>query len=589
MRKPCLPVRSTMVSNLVLLVAALVGTLYWSPGVLHSTVSAQTTVTAVNAASFDPGRVLTPDSIGAAFGTFVTQGNQTFTAATQPLPTTLGGVNVKVGNVDAPLFFVGLQQINFAVPTGLPDNPTTSIVVTNSDGTTRTGSIVVLRGAPGVFTALSNGTGSAAAVTTFDGAVFQSVANGDGSLRDVDPGTAQRPNILVLFATGVRNAPTGTVRVEIQGVNCPVQFAGAAPGFTGLDQINVPIPPELGGGGVLNVQVFANNVGSNPAQIRIAGQAPPVRATALAFGQTLNGELTPADQIQVARDTNGVARTFFFDAYSFETTAANTSVAIDVRATPATAFDAAVLLYRVDSAGGVDQLTFLGADDQSGGYGNGDIDNNNALLFTVLPTAGRYVALATSSDLNPNGIGQYSIKLLQNVITPIAYGQAAATPAFATTDLQTSAGTYLDLYSFTGTQGDRIQIQMGSTAFDSFLILQGNAGDPPLVADDNGGGGTNALIDPTHGIVPGSDPPVFLPNLPATGTYIIIATPFAPNQTGAYTLSLNRLGAFDTVSRTVEGVVTPGRKLVDYRFQQIGAPRSSFARFGARRIVSSER
>jgi uncharacterized protein (TIGR03437 family) len=586
MRKPSLRVRSTLVVKVVLLVAAVVGTLQWNPDFFNARVSAQPTVAVLNAASFDSSRALAPDAIGAAFGPFVTINNTSY-QATLPLPTTLGGVSVKVGGLDAQLFFVGPTQINFLAPSALPDNPNTSIVVTNSNGTTLAGSFVVFRAAPGIFTALSNGIGGAAAVTTFDGVSFPAVTSGNGTLLDVDPGTSQRQNRLILFATGVRNSPAGTVRVDIQGVQCTVEFVGAAPGFFGLDQLNVVLPPELGGAGVLNVTVTANTIRSNNAQIKIAGSAPPVRATPLAFGQILNGELAPSDQIQISRDNNGVATTFFFDAYSFETTAANTSVAVDMRATPAQAFDPAVLLYRIDSVGGVDTLNFLGADDQSGGYGNGSIDNNNALLFTVLANPGRYVVFASSSDLNPNGVGQYTINLAQNVITPIAYGQAVAGPAITASDLQTSAGTYLDLYSFTGTQGDRIQIQMGSTVLDSFLILQGNAGDPPLVADDNGGGGTNALIDPTHGVVPGSDPPVFLPSLPATGTYIIIATPFAPNQTGAYTFSLTRQGGFDTANLTLPGVLTPGRSLTDFRLKQTGERRSSFQRFGTRRIAPS--
>src|SRR5262245_38690795 len=82
-----------------------------------TTVSAQQNqVTLSNAANFNPDKRVAPDSIGAAFGQFVTQNNQTFVANTQPLPTTLGGVRVAINGVNAGLFFVAPSQINLLVP-----------------------------------------------------------------------------------------------------------------------------------------------------------------------------------------------------------------------------------------------------------------------------------------------------------------------------------------------------------------------------------------------------------------------------------------------------------------------------------------
>src|SRR5215510_1064926 len=88
-------------------------------GPLRSKVSAQQAINVVNAASFTVN--VAPNSIAAAFGNFVTQNNQNYFAQTRPLPTMLGGVSVKIGGVDAGLFFVGTTQINLLVPAGLPD------------------------------------------------------------------------------------------------------------------------------------------------------------------------------------------------------------------------------------------------------------------------------------------------------------------------------------------------------------------------------------------------------------------------------------------------------------------------------------
>src|SRR5262249_4684009 len=127
-------------------------------GLLHSKVSAQAGVAVVNAASFASDRTLGAGSIAAAVGQFVTPNNQTYFAQSQPLPPSLGGVSVKIGNTNAGLFFVSTQQINLEIPPGLADDPSATITVTNSDNTTRTGTFAIVRSAPGIFTVNSGGT-----------------------------------------------------------------------------------------------------------------------------------------------------------------------------------------------------------------------------------------------------------------------------------------------------------------------------------------------------------------------------------------------------------------------------------------------
>jgi uncharacterized protein (TIGR03437 family) len=559
----------------LLLAVVSAGLSYRSDRLWHNSVSAQTAVTVVNAASFDAGKVMTPDSIGAAFGTFVTQNNQVFSATTVPLPTTLGGVRVRVGNTDAGMFFVAPGQINFQIPPGLQDTTNAQITVTNSDNSTRTGTFTIVRGAPGIFSAKATGTGVAAAQTTFDGAVFQNIFDSAGNERDVDAGTRQRPNVLVLYATGVRNTPAAnpsdgngvaeSVSVKFQGVPGQVLYAGPAPGFVALDQINVIIPPELAGLGSIRVVVStigANSRTANTVTIKLGGQTPPVRVTAISFGETKTGELTIDDQVQAGTEN----RTYFFDAYRFTTTAANTTIAADLRSSQ---FDAGVLLYRIDN----NNLTFLAADDQTGAYANGKIEGGNAMLLTVLQNAGDYVVFATSADQEPNGVGSYTLTLKNNIATPLAYGQSANNPAIASGDLQTSAGTYLDVYWFTGTSGDNVRINMASTVFDSLLVLHRNDGDPPLIFDDNSGGGPN-----------GRDAQITF-RLTSSGIHIILATPFEINRTGAYTLSLNRLTSFEAEAEDVFNYRAPGREIRDERPPAPGFGGTTFERFGRRRIV----
>jgi len=552
-------------------------------------VSAQAQVKVVSAASFATDKVLAPDEIAAAFGTFNTQNNQVFVATALPLPTTLGGVRVRIGNVDAGLFFVAPSQINFLIPSTVADGASVTVTVTNANSTTATGTLTIVRSAPGIFSAKATGLGAAAAQTTFDGVTYQNVYNADGTERDVNAGTKDRPNVLVLYTTGIRNTPAAnptdgngvaeSVSVRIQGVPATVLFAGPIPGFAGLDQVNVVIPPELAGIGSVNIRIRANNRDSNTVTMRLsclpatqAGcQIPEVRSTAISFGQTIPGALSVDDQVQIGDPGS----TYFFDAYTFRTTVANTSIAADLRSTE---FDAAVLLYKIDTLpSGGKVLTPLAVDDQSGNYGSSPSANvNNALLMTVVQVPGDYAIFVSTALENPNGTGNYSLKLLSNVATQINYGQTLS-GSITTSDLQTSSGTYLDLYWFTGAQNDNVRMNLNSTAFDAFLLLHRNDGDPRLASDDNTGGGPtgkNAQI--TY-------------RLTGSGIYIIICTPLDPNVTGDYTIGLTKLSSFGDETGT-EGLWSrlfnvPGRQLPERRVTLDDPNQTSLERFSRRRIV----
>lgn len=526
----------------MLMVCAALLAIVWQTEWLSFSASAQQAqVAVINAASFNPDRRVAPDSIAAAFGQFVTQNNQTYTATTLPLPTTLGGVQLRIGGVAAGLFFVGTQQINFVVPASLADAPSATVQVTNSDGSTRTGTVTIVRSAVGIFSARSNGAGVAAALTTFDGVVFQSVFNPDLSEKDVDAGTAQRRNVLVLYTTGLRNVPATNpndgngvgeaVSVTLQGVPLNILFAGPVAGFAGLDQINAYLPPEAVGLGSVDLQVSTRNPNATDAQlsnkvtIKMGGQLPLVRVTPIGPDVAVDGELTIEDQIQQL--TDGSKRTYFYDAYRFTTTQANATIAVDLRTRGNTTLDPAVLLYRVNNG----QLIQVGEDDQTGGIGNGKTENNNALLFSVLPTIGDYVILVSSANEQPNGIGTYTVRLKQNVITQVNYGTNLTNAAITTSDVQSSAGDYIDAYWFNAAANDNIDARLGSTAFDSFLVLQANEGGPYIAVDDNSGGGST-----------GRDARIQR-RLGTAGIYIFLATPYEPNRTGAYTFSLNRLSS----------------------------------------------
>ena len=194
----------------------------------------------VSAASFNPDSIVAK-SIVAAFG--VNLASTTLVANTIPLPTLLGGTTVRV--IDsrgierlAPLYFVSPAQINYQIPEGTADGPA-SVTVTGSDGRMATGVTIVTSVAPAIFTTSQNGQGEAAAIDAFTGRSGPFSATGSNGM----------PNIIALFATGLGADATdvdgnfgGDVAVTIDGIAASTLYAGRAPGFTGLNQMNILLP-----------------------------------------------------------------------------------------------------------------------------------------------------------------------------------------------------------------------------------------------------------------------------------------------------------------------------------------------------------
>lgn len=249
-----------------------------------ATVQNSVPVASVSAASFiGSPATLAPNSIVAAFGTQLSSGVQV--ATTQPLPTTLLNTTVTIGGVAAPLFFVSPGQINYLIPATVTAGDAQIVVTTaapNGDQVISRGTVRIAPTAPSIFTANSSGVGAPAAVTGRVNASGQFVFDPNPPFEPdpvspsrlipspIDVGTAAQPAFLILYGTGLQNAPQGSVRAVIGGLEIQVA-AVAAPGFVGLDQINVPIPVELKGRGLVDVTLVVNGVSSNTVTVNLAG------------------------------------------------------------------------------------------------------------------------------------------------------------------------------------------------------------------------------------------------------------------------------------------------------------------------------
>ena len=160
--------------------------------------------------------------------------DQTAQATGGTLPTQLLTTQVLVNGSAIPLYYVSPTQVNAL----LPDSVSGLTQLTIQDGIGKYAlTLHVDAAAPAIFTQDSSGTGPAAALDAHETLVTAS--------NPLHPGDA-----VELYATGLgltqpQNGLDYAVQqptVTVEGLNCPVSFAGAAPGFIGLDQINCTIP-----------------------------------------------------------------------------------------------------------------------------------------------------------------------------------------------------------------------------------------------------------------------------------------------------------------------------------------------------------
>lgn len=234
-------------------------------------VGAQPSPTAVSSANYTSA--IADSSLASLFGLGMAAETA---AAAGTLGASLGGVSVSLTDSSgdtqaAELLYVSPSQINFAVPSGLAAGSVTAMVL--GGGATQTTTFTLSAVAPGIFTVNGTGAGAPAAdVYTAVGSTetigFAFTCGGGGCVpAPIVVNGAGFTVYLVLYGTGIRNA--SSVTATAGSTSLPVAFHGAAPGFTGLDQINIQLPSSLAGAGIITVQLVADGLNANPVQISI--------------------------------------------------------------------------------------------------------------------------------------------------------------------------------------------------------------------------------------------------------------------------------------------------------------------------------
>lgn len=149
---------------------------------------------------------------------------------------------------------------------------------------------------------------------------------------------------------------------------------------------------------------------------------------------------------------------------------------------------------------------------------------NSRLVFEA-PSSGEFLIRVTPVG---NDDGAYALTVAEAPpVAPAVALEWGATLAgdLALTDGLNADGAMMDVYRFSGREGQRAQVDVASAAFDAYVELRAEA-DPTqvLVEDDDGGPeGTDSRV---------------LFTLPSDGDYRVEVRSFAPGGVGAYTVAL---------------------------------------------------
>jgi uncharacterized protein (TIGR03437 family) len=209
------------------------------------------TLGTVNAASFLFGPIA-PGELVSIFGTGIGPDQGTGTALDQSgrISRILAGTRVWFDEVEAPLLFVRADQINAQTPYAVEGRGSVVVQVEYQGALSNPVSMDVGETFPGLFTEAA-------------GAGQGAIVNEDGA-RNSAANPAARGSVIEIYATGEgQTNPAGedgklaeppypvprlAVTVTIGGLPADIEFAGAAPGFAGLLQINAKIPAGVAAG-----------------------------------------------------------------------------------------------------------------------------------------------------------------------------------------------------------------------------------------------------------------------------------------------------------------------------------------------------
>jgi uncharacterized protein (TIGR03437 family) len=251
----------------------------------------------VNAGSSAPFTApIAPGELLTLYGSNLAAGPQV--ASSIPFPTTLNNVQVMVDGIAAPIYYVTPGQLSAIVPYAVTSGIAT-VQVINNGKSSNVVTMQVAKTAPGVLTQSQNGLG------------YGDVIHPDGTLVN-DKNPAKPGETVSVFLTGLGGVspaisdggagPTGpyslatnTITAFVGGVQAQVGYAGLAPTFAGLYQLNITIPATGVTAGDNYLDVSGPDAYTSESLIAVAASASAAPQQSQAMRRRPTGErhLTP--------------------------------------------------------------------------------------------------------------------------------------------------------------------------------------------------------------------------------------------------------------------------------------------------------
>jgi len=185
--------------------------------------------------------------------------------------TLIGGTRVLFDGVAAPMIYAVKNQVAAVAPYEIAGESSTRVQVEYNGIRSVAVTVPVLAAVPAIITTNSQGTGQAAAL------------NQDNSLNSAS-NPAARGSIVTIWATGegqrnpagvtgvpapAYDAPVLPASVTVGGIAASLPYAASSPGFVGLMQIDLTVPPSAPPGAAVPVQLTIGTIQSPSATIAV--------------------------------------------------------------------------------------------------------------------------------------------------------------------------------------------------------------------------------------------------------------------------------------------------------------------------------
>lgn len=207
---------------------------------------------------FAPGSLVVVRGAGLA--------TSTQTATGVPLPTGLGATSLTANGQPVGLLRVASDAITFVMPWATAGAGRIRLKATVAGTNSNEIAVRATPASPGFFSMTGDGLGTVVGI------------HADGSLITADSPAAPG-EVVTLYASGLgalttsvaeyaaaagANVTSVPVQVDVAGVQAEVRYAGAAPNFPGVYQINIVIPPSAGTSAGANVRIFEGYAQTHP-------------------------------------------------------------------------------------------------------------------------------------------------------------------------------------------------------------------------------------------------------------------------------------------------------------------------------------